>query len=308
MVDLDRWPHRYAETNGIRLHYVEAGPEDGRLVVLLHGFPEFWYSWRNQIEALSEAGYRVVAPDLRGYNLSDKPANGYDIPTLVEDIAGLIRAVGRERAVVCGHDWGGGLTWAFASFHPEMTEAVIVANAPHFGPFERELRKPRQMMRSWYMLFFQLPFLPEWTIRAGDYRVIERMFEQRADSGSIAADEIQAYKDAIGTPGALTAALNYYRSAFRGRLKSLLGREESTEDGWPVIEAPTLLIWGTNDVALGVETTRGTEEWVPNLRIEYLQGASHWVQQERAEDVSRLMVDFLNGLPASRALEGSNVD
>lgn len=295
MSDLDRWPHKYAESNGIRLHYVEAGPEDGRLVVLLHGFPEFWYSWRAQIEALSEAGYRVAAPDLRGYNLSDKPADGYDVPNLVEDIAGFIRALGRESAVVCGHDWGGGLTWAFASYHPEMTEALIVANAPHFGPFERELRKPRQFLRSWYMLFFQLPALPEWTIRAGDYRVIERMFQQRGDAASIPPEEIQAYKDAIATPGALTAALGYYRAAFRGQFRGR-GRPEG---GWPVISAPALLIWGTNDVALGVETTRGTEEWVPNLRIEYLQGASHWVQQERPDEVNRLILEFLAELPAA---------
>jgi epoxide hydrolase 4 len=308
MTDLDRWPHKFAETNGIRLHYVEAGPEDGRLVLLLHGFPEFWYSWRAQIEALSEAGYRIVAPDLRGYNLSDKPADGYDVPNLVEDIAGLIRAVGRESAVVGGHDWGGGLTWAFGSYHPEMTEALMVANAPHFGPFERELRKPRQMMRSWYMLFFQIPAVPEWSIRAGNYRLIERMFQQRADADSIPPEEIQAYKDAIGTPGALTAALNYYRTAFRSRLptpfrRSAAGDSEPTSgesegQQWPVITAPTLLIWGTNDVALGVETTHGTAEWVPNLRIEFLHGASHWVQQERAEEVNRLMLDFLEKLPA----------
>jgi epoxide hydrolase 4 len=281
------WPHKYAATNGINLHYVEAGPPDGRLVVLLHGFPEFWYSWRYQLGPLSEAGYRVIAPDLRGYNLSDKPETGYDIETLVEDVAGLIGAVGGKSATVVGHDWGGGLTWAFASFRPELTDALVVVNAPHFGPFQKALRRPRQMLRSWYMLFFQLPWLPERLLSAQDFRGISRQF---AKSG-MSDEDIQAYKDALSTEGTLTSGINYYRAAFRGQLRDAARGKFSAE--WPVIDKSALLIWGTEDSFLGRETTEGTEQWVPNLRTEFVEGAGHWVQMERPDEVNRLMLEFL---------------
>ncbi|MEX2237195.1 MAG: alpha/beta hydrolase [Dehalococcoidia bacterium] len=293
MTMLDAWPHHYAETNGVRLHYVEAGPEDGRLVVLLHGFPEFWYSWRHQIEALSAAGYRVVAPDMRGYNLSEKPAKGYDLPNLTADIAGLVRGLGRERFVIAGHDWGGGVTWAFASWYPEMTEAVIVVNAPHSGPFARAIRRPRQALRSWYMGFFQLPFIPEMAMRRGNYRSVDRMFTGLSDAGSISAEEVRAFKDALAQPGALTASINYYRAVFRHGVSQMIRRKS---EKWPVIESPTLLIWGVDDAFLGVETFEGIERWAPNIRIELIEGAGHWVNQERPDEVNRLMLDFLEGL------------
>ncbi|MPZ23336.1 MAG: alpha/beta fold hydrolase [Dehalococcoidia bacterium] len=272
------------------MHYVEAGPPDGDLIVLLHGFPEFWYSWRSQLTALAEAGYRAVAPDLRGYNLTSKPASGYDLPTLTNDVVALVRALGRDRTVVCGHDWGGAIAWSFGAFHPEMTRALVVMNAPHPRAFQRELRRWRQALRSWYMLFFQVPVLAELTMSFRNYRILDRMFRRADGSLVLSPEDLQVYKDAIARPGVLTSALNYYRQLARASARDGL-RGGLFE--WPVIQAPTLLVWGTEDIALGMETTYGTEEWVPDLRLGYLEGASHWVQQERPGEVNALVLDFL---------------
>ena len=174
------WSHHQAIVNGVRLHYVEAG--EGPLVVLLHGFPEFWYAWRDQIPALAAAGYRVVAPDMRGYNLSEKPpgVTSYRLEHLTADVAALIRQLGAERATVVGHDWGGAVAWQLPVFHPEVVERLAVLNAPHPGALLRELRTLEQLRRSWYIAFFQLPWLPELALRAGDAALLRRMLRQDA--------------------------------------------------------------------------------------------------------------------------------
>ncbi len=280
------WQHRRVHVNGLHLHCVEAGA--GPLVLLLHGFPEFWYSWHHQLPALAAAGFRALAPDLRGYNESDKPAGvaNYRMGPLLSDVAGLIRESDERRAIVVGHDWGGAIAWKFAMLHPEMVERLIVVNAPHPAAFARELGSPGQLARSAYGLFFQLPWLPERVIAAGDFALLERMLRREpVRPGAFSPEDVRLYKQALARPGALTAALNYYRAVARypGELRK----------GLRPILAPTLLIWGERDRYLGIRLTEGLQRWVPNLRLARLPGVSHWAQNDNPEQVNRLMLDFL---------------
>jgi pimeloyl-ACP methyl ester carboxylesterase len=279
------WQHREILTNDLRMHYVTQGT--GPLVVLLHGFPEFWYSWRFQIPVLADHGYRVVAPDLRGYNRTEKPARGYDIPTLLRDIAGLIEGLGEERAIIVGHDWGGVLAWHFAIDYPQMTSRLIVLNAPHPGAMQRELRTLAQLRKSWYILAFQIPWLPEYVLARDHARAIgSLLYNSAVQKSAFPPDVLAQYQEAMSRPGTLPAALAYYRQLVRGGQRHYRSRTLR-------VDAPTLLIWGEQDVALGVELTHNLEEWVPDLEVKYLPESGHWVQQEQPEQVSRLMLEFL---------------
>ena len=289
MNDREPWTHHEAVVNGVRLHFVEQG--EGPLVVLLHGFPEFWYSWRHQIPALAEAGFRVIAPDQRGYNTSEKPSGvrSYRIEHLVDDVAALIQHAGESRAVVVGHDWGGAVAWALATLRPEVVDKLVVLNAPHPQALQREFRRLRQLARSWYIFLFQLPWLPEAAIRFGGYRVLDRGLRREAKRpGAFSDKDIAAYKEALSQPGALTAAINYYRAAVR---------RSPFESGRMVrqIDVPTLLIWGEQDPYLGLELTADLEQWVPSIRVERIPESSHWVQVDAAERVNKLMIGFLRG-------------
>jgi epoxide hydrolase 4 len=286
--NLDRpdWSHGEAVVNGIRLHYVEAG--EGPLVVLLHGFPEFWYSWRHQIPALAGAGFRVIAPDMRGYNLSDKPkgTDAYRVELLVDDVAGLIRHFGEERATVVGHDWGGLVAWYAAILRPEAVERLVVINAPHPAAYRRELTRSTQALRSWYAGFFQLPVLPETAISAGNFAAIGYVLRSEpVRKGAFSDEDIRLYKEAMARPGALSSAINYYRAAVRDQ-RDLFALSERP------IDAPTLLIWGEKDPYLVSSLAEDLEEWVPRIRVERLP-ASHWVPVDAAEAVNRLLLDFL---------------
>jgi epoxide hydrolase 4 len=281
------WAHREAVVNGVRLHYVEAGA--GPLVVLLHGFPEFWYSWRQQIGPLVAAGFHVLAPDLRGYNLSDKPpgVHAYRVESLTADVAGLIRHVGESSAAVIGHDWGGVLAWLLPLHHPEIVQKRIILNAPHPAALRRELHRGiGQLARSWYIFFFQLPLLPEALMRAGDFALLRRMLtRQPIRPGAFTTDDVARYRQALAQPGALTAAINWYRAAFRCP-------PQPEVDDVPCA-VPTLLIWGQRDAYLGSRLTEGLEQWAPNLRMERIPNASHWVQNDAPERVNELMIEFL---------------
>ncbi|ODR82048.1 epoxide hydrolase [Haladaptatus sp. W1] len=285
--------HDDAIVNGVRLHYVEAG--DGPLVLLLHGFPEFWYSWREQIPALAADGYRVVAPDMRGYNDSEKPhgVDAYRTDELVADVTGLIDHFGEETAHVVGHDWGGAVAWQVGIDRPERVDKLAVMNAPHPGRFREVLRTPSQLRRSWYIFFFQLPWLPELFLSARGYESIENIFtDTPTNPNAFTDDDVRRYVEAAAKPGALTGSINYYRALFRQsvptQLRSLVGGSNDSFD----VRVPTMLIWGTEDFALGNELTEGLDRWIPDLRIERLPGASHWVQNDRPERVSDLLVEF----------------
>jgi len=278
--------HEFVAGDGVRLHVARAG--EGPPVILLHGFPENWASWQHQIPALADAGFAAWALDLRGYNLSERPARraAYHLAHLVDDVAALVRATGAARAHVVGHDWGGVIAWTFAAYHPELLDKLVILNAPHMDIYLRKVRRPPQMLRSWYVLFFQLPGIAEWALSARDFRALRKLF--RAGGGTrepFSAEEIEAYIEALSPPGALTAALNYYRANLRlGALRFALTAP---------IEASTLVIWGEQDGALGVELLEGLEAVAPCVEIHRVPHAGHWVQNEAPAEVNQRLLAFL---------------
>ena len=277
--------HRYAEVSpGVRLHYVEAG--EGPLVVLLHGFPEFWYGFRNQIPALAAAGFRVVAPDMRGYNHSSRPADvgAYTSKLLAADIAGLIRACGEERADVVGHDWGAGVAWSFAMAYPERLRRLAILNGPHpLGLMRAFVTSPRQLARSWYMAFFQLPVVPERVMARDDHAILLAAFRKEARPGAFTTTDLALYREAFAQPGALTAMVNYYRAM---RHPSGMVRPAK-------VEAPVLVLWGDRDQHLGRELAHPPERYVPRATVVHLPAASHWVQHDAADEVNERLTSFL---------------
>jgi pimeloyl-ACP methyl ester carboxylesterase len=285
----DGFLHRQVEANGVLLHVVEAG--SGPPVLLLHGFPEFWYSWRRQLPALAAAGFRAVAPDLRGYNLSGKPRGiaSYAVGTLAADVAALVKGLGAESAFVAGHDWGGALAWYLPLLHPGLVRKLAILNAPHPAAFRRELKTSREQRRkSRYILFFQLPWLPERMFRRNDFAVLAKMLRRDpVRKGAFSDDDIARYREALARPGALPAALNWYRAALRHPPRLPEGRR--------TIDVPTLVLWGEKDRYLGTGLTAGLECWVADLRVERLPDASHWVQADAPERVSELLVRFFRG-------------
>ena len=287
-------PGRIVDTGEVRLHVVEAGDPNGPLVVLLHGFPEFWYSWRNQMPALAAAGYRAVAPDLRGYGGSDKPRSldAYRLEQLVDDVAGLIHALAADRAHVVGHDWGATIAWSFAMRHPDLLDRLVILNVPHPARLRDALRMPRQWLRSSYVLFFQLPWLPEAVLHAGRFAFLRR--ELRAGPtrpDAFTPEDIERYVNSWSEPGGLTGGLNYYRAIVRRRPDTTLLRR---------IDAPVLVIWGERDRFILPELAEPPAELVPNLRVVRLPRASHWVQHDDPERVNRLLLEFLGGSPTDR--------
>ncbi len=291
--------HRFVEANGLRFHCVTAG--EGPLVMLLHGFPEFWYSWRHQIPALAAAGFMVVAPDLRGFNDSDKPAGieAYRMSQIVEDVAGLCRAFGHEQAVVVGHDWGGAVAYAFAMANPDMTRALVALNCPHPADFSQALmggKNLEQMKKSWYMFFFQFPEIPEQVLAADNFRLLKAFAYSQARRDTFSAKDLKAYTEAFSKPGALTGGINWYRAMLR-RPTHASGVGTRPARLFPPIGAPTLVIWGERDHFLGKELTRGMKRhFTGKFSIRYLPGVSHWVQQEVPGRVNALLLNFLKGL------------
>jgi epoxide hydrolase 4 len=274
----------YAEVGDQRLHYVEAG--QGPLVVLLHGFPEFWYGWRRQIVPLAAAGFRVVAPDTRGYNLSSKPGGvgAYDAGQLAGDIAGLIHERGAGSALLAGHDWGGTIAWTVAMHHPQVVDRLAILNAAHPRKLSQGLHHPGQLRKSWYFFFFDLPDLPEAVVRADDWRFFRHFL--RDARPAYTPEETGRYEQAWAQPGAATAMINYYRCSVRASPKK-------AEAALRPVSAPTLVIWGQRDRYLGPELAEPEHDDVPNLdRVERLPDASHWVHHDEHERVNQLLTDF----------------
>ncbi len=290
--------HRAVNTNDIELHVVTAGPVSGPPVLLLHGFPEFWYSWRRQIGPLSKAGYRVIAPDLRGYNLSGRPlsSRAYVPEALRADLIGLLDAFGIEQAAVVGHDWGGVLAWMFAADHPERVARLAILNAPHPVAFRRSLvSDPGQMLRSTYILFFQLPWLPEYLLRAQNFRMLENALVRTSRKGSFNAEDLVRYRQAWGRPGALSGMLAWYRALRRYVMRPLSAEQ---------IRVPTRILWGRQDFALGPALAEASLALCARGELEWFDDAGHWLQHETAERVNERLLDFLRQ-PASAAMTAS---
>jgi epoxide hydrolase 4 len=284
----------YADVGDVRLHYVEAG--DGPLIVLLHGFPEFWFGWRRQIKPLAAAGFRVVAPDTRGYNLSSKPEGfkEYGVDLLAADIRGLIGELGAESALLVGHDWGGSIAWTVAMNHPEVVDRLAILNAAHPRRLSEGLRHPSQLRKSWYFFFFATPGLPEEVVQARDWHFF-RHFLHDANPAYTQA-EMDRYIEAWSQPGAAAAMINYYRASVRQNQKEAAAKLRP-------LSAPTLVIWGERDSYLGPDLAEPARDDVPNLdRVERLPDASHWVHHDEAERVTELLIDFFG--PASTTQNG----
>lgn len=288
MLDGVALEHHQIQTNGITLHVVAAGPEDGRLVLLLHGFPEFWYGWRHQIPALVAAGYRVIVPDQRGYNLSDKPKGvaSYAWDNMAVDAVGLITAFGRQKAIVVGHDWGANVAWWVGMAYPQHVEKLVVMNVPHPLVFMQTLRSNwRQMLKSWYIFFFQLPFMPEFSLSRRDYAPMVTQVQGSANPGTFTDADMAHYREAWRQPGALTAMINWYRAALR-KLPRL--------NGDPRLSVPTLLIWGKQDRFLSDAMAQPSIDMCDGGRLVMLDEATHWVQHDLPARVNSLLLDFLS--------------
>lgn len=286
----------WAEVGDVRLHYVEHG--EGPLILMLHGFPQFWWLWRRQLADLGR-DHRAVAVDMRGYNLSSAPqeVEAYRMRNLLGDIRGLVDHLGEDRFVLVGHDWGGIVSWAFAIKHPELLERLVICDGPPPFTWGRELeRTPRQREAVRYMEDFSKPApLGEELLRANDFAAMETLAIGRGvERGYLSEADRALYREAWSKPGVLTGGLNYYRAARMG---------EQVQSGQPAeaqeamramrVRVPTLVIWGAEDRFLLPGLTDGIEEWVPDVRVEMLPGAGHWTPQERAEDVTRLIREFV---------------
>ena len=282
---IDRLSHHFTSTTP-RLHYVSAGPLDGQPVVLLHGFPDFWYGWRHQIPALAAAGLRVYALDQRGYNTSEKPASvaDYRLHVLAEDVLRLADEVAPGRQIdVIGHDFGAAVAWWLAAFHPERVRRQVIVNVPHPAVFLRTVvRDPRQLLRSWYIAAVQLPRVPEALLSARGYRGLTAALVKSARPGAFSSDDLKHYREAWSRPGALTAMLNWYRA----------GRSSATFPDKRV-PTPTLILWGKHDVALVPEMAAASRALCDDAQLITFEHCSHWPHLEEPHRVNELIARFL---------------
>ena len=271
------------ERDGVQLHAVTDGPEDGPLYMLLHGFPEFWYGWRYQIPVLAAAGYRVLAPDGRGYNLSGKPSEvkAYRMEELAADVLAIADQLGYRKMRLAGHDWGAAVAWYLALRYPERIEHLTILNVPHPAVLMRRLRRdPRQMLRSWYMAYFQLPWLPEAGFRAFNYRSCTQALIRTSRPGTFSPEDLERYREAWRQPGAVTGMINWYRALFRYRPAL----------GTPTVQPPTSILWGVKDKFIGSDLAQESLGHCREGKLTFFEEATHWVQLEEPEKVSQLLI------------------
>ena len=285
-MDNQNLEHVYLPTNGIRLHVVQNGSRYGSLVILLHGFPEFWYGWRRQIQPLAEAGFRVWAPDQRGYNLSDKPKgiSAYRLDELAQDILGLIDAAGVEKCYLAGHDWGAAVAWWLALRHPERLHKLAILNVPHPAVMMHTVTSSfSQLRRSWYMFFFQIPSLAEGILRNADWGPVVRMLKAGSKPGSFTQDDLEQYRKAWWRKGAFTGMLNWFRAAIQ---------MPPDMSGDLRIRVPTLMLWGARDIALGREMAQPSLNLCDEGKLIFFEDSSHWVHLDESEAVNKHLAEF----------------
>lgn len=275
----------FFQNASVRLHAITAGPKEGPVVVLLHGFPEFWYGWRRQIESLAAAGFRVIVPDQRGYNLSSKPPGvaAYALTELVSDVIFIADQLGQEKIFLAGHDWGAAVGWSIALLHPQRIAKLVVLNVPHPSVMRKFLStRPHQLLLSWYMFFFQLPWLPEALFSAFHFRVGVRALLRSSRPGTFTPDDLAQYRSAWSQPGSLRGMINWYRALFRSRVK-FPDRN---------VRVPTRILWGERDAFLLAEMARESLRYCTSAELFTFASASHWLQHEEPVRVSDLMIDF----------------
>jgi epoxide hydrolase 4 len=273
------------QNGAIQLHAVAAGPPDGPVVVLLHGFPEFWYSWHQQIEPLASAGFRVIVPDQRGYHKSSKPRGiaSYSLSHLTSDVLAIADQLGQEHIFLAGHDWGGAVAWSVALMHPQRIAKLAILNVPHPSVMRRYLNtNRRQLRRSWYMFFFQLPWLPEAFFSAFRFRLGIRSLVRSSRPNTFSPEDLAQYRVAWSEAGALTAMINWYRAAARFRSKF----PDST------VHVPTRILWGERDAFLVSEMAHDSLGYCDSAELYTFANASHWLQHEESARVSELLIDF----------------
>jgi pimeloyl-ACP methyl ester carboxylesterase len=273
------------DSGGVRLHCVTAGPPGGPMVLLLHGFPARWSTWRHAMRALAGAGFFAVAPDLRGYGESDKPreVQAYAVARIVEDVAVIIEAFGRRSACIAGHDLGGGVAWATAMLRPDLVQRLATLNSVHPVGFQRQMRKWSQLKKSWYVAFFLLPWAPEWYLARNDFRFVRSSLADDGLSPETIADIIEG----IRPPGATHASVNWYRASFRGGLS----KHQLTAK----VDVPTLVIWGDRERYLDPELAVPPQDLVTHARTAHVPEASHWVQHDAPERVANLLIEHFHG-------------
>jgi pimeloyl-ACP methyl ester carboxylesterase len=290
--------HDYIEVNGVRLHYVSSGSSDNLLIMFVHGFPEFWYEWKNQLEEFGK-DYFAVAPDMRGYNLSSKPAevDQYQVRYLIEDLRAMAERLGHRKFILVAHDWGGAIAWAFALRHPDWLYRLIIINAPHPAVFQRELREnPAQQKASSYMLTFRTPQAEE-ILSSNNYeRLVSIVLGEGLKRGYFTQEDKQAYLQAWSQEGALTGGLNYYRAA---RIGPPSGDDEEARSfasdlSSLIVRVPTLVVWGEKDTALLTGNLEGLDRFVEDLTIRRIADGTHWVVHEEPALVNRYIREFIS--------------
>jgi pimeloyl-ACP methyl ester carboxylesterase len=273
-------------TNGITLEVAVAGPEDGPLVILLHGFPESWHGWRHQIGPLAEAGFRVVAPNQRGYGSSDKPRGirAYSLDELAADVVGLLDSLKREQAFLVGHDWGGIVAWWLLIHHPGRFTKAAILNAPHPVAIQQALRADLgQIRRSWYTFAMQIPWLPEVMFRRRNFQALARALVNSSRPGTFSEADLDRYREGWSNPGAIRGMVNWYRAAFRAR---------PAPPADPIVRVPTLMLWGARDRFLGRGLAWISGALCENLTVEWFEDATHWIQHEEPERVNQAIIRF----------------
>lgn len=290
---------RMIATNGVNLHVVMAGPETGEPVILLHGFPEFWYGWRHQMEDLAAQGFRVIVPDQRGYNLSDKPpqVSDYRISTLAKDITGLADALGYETFYLAGHDWGAAVAWWVATIAPERVRKLVICNVPYPSVMRREMLGGnwRQLLKSWYMFAFQMPFFPEWSASWFNYTGMSRAVQNSGKPSTFSEADMAEYRKAWGQKDALKSMINWYRAMFRnpptGTEPDLQGGGKPASPKRP-LPMPILILWGEQDQFLSKALAQASLAVCANGQVQYFPDATHWIQHDERHAVSQHLAEF----------------
>lgn len=270
----------------INLHVIEAGPAAGKPIIFLHGFPDFWYGWKDQIAYFADRGYRVIVPDQRGYNLSGKPQGikAYRCKHLMEDICSLIEVLGLKKAHLVGHDWGGIVSWLLGIYHPQHFKTITILNAPHPGVLRKRV-SPKQLLRSWYIYLFQLPWIPEWLFGRNNFKLLRKSMLKMALPGTFSTSDMERYTQAW--KGSLRTMINWYRAIRRS--KEFRDNLEAPQK----VSLPLLMLWGKQDLSLDFSLAKASMDFAGNGEMQAFADAAHWLQHEKSAEVNRAILDFI---------------